>query len=90
MKSAYEIAMERLNEAAPTIKLSPQQKKEIAELESTYAAKIAAREIALNAEIAKAAEVESTAALREQLMWDRKKLQAELAEKKEQIRQKRP
>lgn len=90
MKSAYEIAMERLNEAAPTIQLSPGQKKAIAELESTYAAKIAAREIALNAEIAKTAEVESTAALREQLMWDRKKLQAELAEKKEQIRQKRP
>jgi hypothetical protein len=87
MKSAYEIAMERLNETAPTIKLSPPQKKEIAELESTYAAKIAAREIALNAEIAKAAEVENTAALREQLMWDRKKLQAELAEKKELIRQ---
>jgi hypothetical protein len=90
MKSAYEIAMERLNEAAPTIKLSPEQKNEIAELESTYAAKIAAREIALNAEIAKAGEVESTAALREQLMWDRKKLQAELAEKKTQVRQRHP
>jgi hypothetical protein len=90
MKSAYEIAMERLNGAVPTVKLSPEQKKAIAELESTCAAKIAAREIALNAEIAKEPEAENATALREQLVWERKKLQAELAEKKALIRQKRP
>src|SRR5258706_12257758 len=32
MKSAYELAMERLNKAAPTVKLTEQQKKEIAKL----------------------------------------------------------
>lgn len=88
MKSAYELAMERLNRAAPTVKLSAAQKKEIAELESQYAAKIAAREIALNGEIAGAADdFEKAAALRDRLLNERKKLQAELEEKKEQVRQ---
>jgi len=88
MKSAYELAMERLNKTAPTVKLSDAQKKEIAELESQYAAKIAAREIALNSEIAGAAEdFEKESELRDRLITDRKKLQAELEEKKERVRQ---
>jgi hypothetical protein len=88
MKSAYEIAMERLNKTSPAVKLSAAQKKEIAELESQYAAKIAAREIALKAEMAKATDdVEKEAGLRDQLATDRKKLQAELEEKKERVRQ---
>ena len=90
MKSAYELAMERLNKSGPSVKLSDAQKKELAELDSKYAAKIAEREIALNAEIAKAMnDVEKGEALREQLVIDRKKLQAELEDKKEQIRAKR-
>ena len=88
MKSAYELAMERLNQTSPTVKLSPAQKQEIAELESQYGAKIAAREIALKGEIARAAEdVEKEKALREQLATDRRKLQAELEEKKDRVRQ---
>jgi hypothetical protein len=88
MKSAYELAMERLNKTAPTVKLSAAQKKEIGELETKYAAQIAAREIALNGEIAKAADdVEKEESLREQLVTDRRKLQAELEEKKERVRQ---
>jgi hypothetical protein len=87
MKSAYELAMERLSKTAPSVKLSDAQKKEIAELESQYGAKIAAREIALKAEISSAADdVEKENALREQLATDRKKLQAELEEKKERVR----
>ncbi|HSY19066.1 MAG TPA: hypothetical protein VK815_12055 [Candidatus Acidoferrales bacterium] len=88
MKSAYELAMERLNKTAPTVKLSAAQKKALAELDSKYAAQIAARAIALNSEIAKAADdVEKEESLRDQLMNDRKKLQAELEDKKERIRQ---
>ena len=87
MKSAYELAMERLNKSSPTVKLSDAQKKEIAELESKYAAKIAAREIALKGEMASAADdVEKENGLREQLAMERKKLQAELEEKKERVR----
>lgn len=87
MKSAYELAMERLNKTAPTVKLNDSQKKEIAELESEYAAKIAAREIALKAEMAKAADdLDNENSLRDQFAMDRKKLQAELEDKKERVR----
>jgi hypothetical protein len=87
MKSAYELAMERLNKTAPTVKLTAAQKTELAALDSQYAAKIAAREIALNNEIAKAADdVEKAASLREQLVNERRKLQAEMEEKKERVR----
>lgn len=89
MKTAYELAMERLNKTAPTAKLSAAQKKELAEQDSKYAAKIAEREIALETEIAKAEDFEKKQSLREQLANERRKLQAELEEKKEQIRSKR-
>lgn len=89
MKSAYELAMERLQKHAPTVKLTAEQKTAIAELESQYAAKIAQREIGLKDEIVKAesnGDVEEAAKLREQLANERKKLQAELEEKKERVR----
>jgi hypothetical protein len=90
MKTAYELAMERLNKSGPTVKLSDAQKKELAELDSKYAAKIAEREIALNAEMAKAAgDPAKEELLREQLVMERKKLQADLEDKKEQARTKR-
>ena len=90
MKSSYELAMERLNKSTPGVKLSGAQKKELAELDSKYAAKIAEREIALNGEMTKAAgDFEKEESLRAQLSTDRKKLQAELDEKKEQVRGRR-
>lgn len=89
MKTAYELAMERLNKSAPAVKLSEAQKKELAELDSKYAAKIAEREIALNAEIAQAAgDFDKQESLRQQLVVERKKLQADLEDKKEQARAK--
>jgi hypothetical protein len=89
MKSSYELAMERLNKTAPAKKLSDAQKKQFAELDSKYTAKIAEREIALKDEIGKAAaanDFEKAEKLREQLVVERKKLQAELEGKKEQFR----
>ena len=89
MKTAYELAMERLNKTSPITKLTAQQKKEIAELESKYTAKIAEREIALKGEIESAVgkgDAETMEKLQQQLNHDRKKLQAELEEKKEKIR----
>jgi hypothetical protein len=89
MKSAYELAMERLNKTAPTVKLTAAQKKDIAELESQYAAKIAGREIALKNEIAKltaADDLEKVEATRQQLAHERKKLQSELEDKKARAR----
>ncbi len=87
MKTAYELAMERLNKTAPAVKLTGAQKKELAELDSKYAAKIAGREIALKQEMAQTAgDVEKAETLRQQLADERKKLQAELEEKKESVR----
>ena len=90
MKSAYELAMERLNKTSPTVKISEQQKKELAELDSQYAAKIADREIFLKGELAKATsnvDFEAIEQLEKQLISERKTLQAELEEKKEAVRQ---
>jgi hypothetical protein len=89
MKTAYELAMERLNKSAPAAKLSDAQKKELANLDSKYAAKIAEREIALNTEIANAAgDFAKEESFREQLIMERKKLHAELEDKKEKVREK--
>jgi len=93
MKTAYELAMERLGKTAPTIKLTANQKKQLAELDSQYAAKIAEREIALRDEIGKVAatgDLEKVEALQQQLVNERKKFQAELEEKKERVRRGKP
>ena len=89
MKSAYELAMERLNKTAPTVKLTAAQKKNLAELDSKYAAKVAEREIALKGEMDKAAEsgnAEAFQQLQRQLSDDKRKLQSELEDKKDRIR----
>jgi hypothetical protein len=88
MKSSYELAMERLNKNAPAVKLTAVQKQQLAELDSQFAAKIAGREIAMKSELAGlAGEFEKEEALRAQWVQERKKLQAELEAKKEQVRQ---
>lgn len=90
MKSAYELAMERLNKTAPAAKLSAEQKAELAELDSLYASKIAQREIFLKGELAKAeagGDFEAIEQLQKQLVSERKSLQADLDEKKEKVRQ---
>jgi len=89
MKTAYELAMERLGKTSPTVKLTAGQKKEIAELESKCAAKIAERELLLKGEIIKAIDAgnaESVEQLEKQLVSDRKTLRAECEDKKEQAR----
>ena len=90
MKTAYELAMERLNKAAPIAKFTAEQKKAIAELESQCAAKIAERELLLQGELAKAAnrgDAEAYEQLEKQLVSDRKSLRAEFEAKKDKIRQ---
>ncbi len=92
MKSSYELAMERLSKQSPTGKLTAERKKELAELDSIYAAKIAERELFLQGQLAKAAasgEWEAIEQLEKQVASERKKLQTELDEKKEQVRQRK-
>jgi hypothetical protein len=81
--------MERLSKSAPAVKLTGEQKKQLAELDSKYAAKIAEREIFLKDEITAAAakgDYEAVAQLEKQLTSTRKTLQSDLEEKKEKIR----
>jgi len=87
MKTSFELAMERLNQGAPTVKLTAAQKKQLAELDNKYAATLAGREIALKDEMARVSEDrEKVEALQQQLAGERQSLQAELEAKKEQVR----
>lgn len=91
MKSAYELAMERLEKASPTAKLTDRQKQEIAELEAKAKAKIAEREIALQSAISAATvagDFEKIEFLQQQLSKERQAIQSDLAEKKDQIHRK--
>ena len=89
MKSAFELAMERLEKESPTLELSDAQKAELSELTKIYEAKIADKELFLNREIAKAEEAgefEQIEQLTKQLASDRKVLEEELAHKKSEVR----
>lgn len=89
MKTAYELAMERLSKNAPAVKLTAGQKQQIAELESRCKARIAEREIASHDEITRATEAgeaEKVAELEQKLVNERKKLLTDLEDKKDAIR----
>lgn len=89
MKSAYELAMERLNKVAPTKTLTAAQKEQIAELESLYKSRIAQAELAADGDVAAAVHdgnEELANEIRTRLQKDRAKLLAELEEKKERVR----
>ena len=89
MKSAYELAMERLEKASPSIALTEEQKKEIAEVDSVYRAKIAEREVFLRDQIRKAqsaGKLEEMQSLEKQLASEMRRLQDECETKKEKLR----
>ncbi len=90
MKSAYELAMERLERQAPTQQLSARQKSEIAEIESTCRARLAERELFLTGEIAKAlasGKPDEAESLRKQLAMDTRRLKDECETKKARARE---
>jgi hypothetical protein len=90
MKTAYELAMGRLSKDSPSVKLTPDQKQALADLDSVFKAKIAEREIALKDEWTKAAEAGNQEAMEkaeQHLAEERRKLRADLEDKKEKIRQ---
>lgn len=89
MKSAYELAMERLENQSPTVKLTEKQKAEIAEIDSTFKAKIAEREVFLQDEIAKArfnGKDGEVLELEDQLARELRRLQGDCEEKKAKVR----
>ena len=89
MKSAYELAMERLEKSAPTVKLTDEQKAQIAEIDSTYKAKIAEKELFLQGKIKEAGlsgTFEELEKLEKQLATDLRRLQEDCEEKKTKLR----
>jgi hypothetical protein len=89
MKSAYELAMERLQKASPSLSLTEEQKKELAEIDSKYRAKIAEKELFLNEQIRKAqagGKVEEVESLEKQLASEIRRLQQECEAAKEKLR----
>lgn len=89
MKSAYELAMERLQKNAPSVSLTDDQKKQLAEVDSTFKAKIAEREVFLQGEIAKAragGKFEELDALQKQLLSEVRRLQEDCENKKQKLR----
>ena len=89
MKSAYELAMERLQKNQPSVALNEDQKKQLAEIESTFKAKIAERELFLKEQIAKAhaaGKIEDVEALQKQLTSEIRRLHDECEAKKEKLR----
>jgi hypothetical protein len=89
MKSAYELAMERLQKASPSLSLTDKQKQEIAELDSRYRAKIAEKELFLKDQIRKAqteGKADAIDSLQKQLTSEVRRLQEECESRKEKLR----
>ncbi|MEO5721156.1 MAG: hypothetical protein ABIR71_06775 [Chthoniobacterales bacterium] len=86
MKSAYELAMERLEKAAPSVSLTDEQKAQIAEIESSYRAKIAEKELFLNDQIKNATSLDEVNSLKQQLGVEVRRLQEDCEKKKEKLR----
>jgi hypothetical protein len=89
MKSAYELAMERLQRTAPSLSLTEEQKKQLAEIDSKYRAKIAEKELFLTDQIRKAqtqGKVDEIGSLEKQLASDVRRLQEECDAAKEKLR----
>lgn len=89
MKSAYELAMERLESKAPTVTLTDAQKADIAALDAKCKADIAAKELLLQPEIAKAVAAgnpEEAAQVRRQLADEIRRLEEKRDREKEKVR----
>ena len=89
MKSAYELAMERLQKASPSLSLTEDQKKELADIDSKYRAKTAEKELFLNERIQKAqaeGKVDEVESLEKQLTSEVRRLRDECEANKEKLR----
>lgn len=90
MKSAYELAMERLEKQTPSKTLTPAQVQQIAEITSVTRAKIAEKELFLREQIQTAKDAgdfEGAVQIEQQLLRETARLREEAELKKEKIRQ---
>ena len=91
MKSAYELAMERLSQSEPknSKPLSPQQKERLAEIDRVYKGKLAEREIFLKKqldEVLAAQKFEEVEKIRQQLVSERARFDEDREAEKERMR----
>jgi hypothetical protein len=89
MKSAYELAMEKLQKTSPSLSLTDEQKKELSELDSKYRAKIAEKELFLKDQIRKAqteGKVDDIDSLQKQLASEIRRLHEECEAAKAKLR----
>lgn len=93
MKSAYELAMERLAKSEPaTAPLTAEQKARLADLDRVYQGRIAEREIFLKQQLEAALaahNLEEADKVRKQIANERARLEAEREEEKERVRRAR-
>jgi hypothetical protein len=90
MKSAYELAMERLAKSEPAEKpLSAEQKARLAEIDTLYKGKWAEREVFLRGQLEKAlteGDADAAEQIRTQLAREKLRLEEERDEEKERVR----
>jgi hypothetical protein len=91
MKSAYELAMERLAKSDPSTDrpLTAAQKTRLAEIDRVYQGKIAEREIFLKKQLNEAfaaQKAEEAEKVQQQLVSERARLEEERDEEKERVR----
>lgn len=91
MKSAYELAMERLAKSDPSAgkPLTPEQKSRLADIDRVYQGKTAEREIFLQKQLNEAlaaGNAEETDKIRQQLANEKARLQEEREAEKDRVR----
>src|SRR5260370_20700428 len=89
MKSAYELAMERLAKNQPIVTLTDDQKKKLADVDSTFKARIAEKELFLKDQIRaeqSAGKFEEMESLDNQLASEIRRFQEDCEAKKEKLR----
>jgi hypothetical protein len=91
MKSAYELAMERLAKSDPStsVPLTAKQKTQLAEIDRVYTGKLAEREIFLKKQLEEAfaaQKLEDAEKIKQQLVNERARLEEEREEEKERVR----
>lgn len=94
MKSAYELAMERLSQSDPKADkpLSTEKKSRLAEIDRVYKGKLAEREIFLKKQLDEALaaqKFEEIEKIQKQLVSERARLDEDREAEKEQVRQAR-
>tara|TARA_B100000686_G_C16739145_1_gene945504 strand:- start:1241 stop:1516 length:276 start_codon:yes stop_codon:yes gene_type:complete len=89
MKSAYELAMERLEKESPQESLTEEKKELISEIEKKYSAKIAEREVFLRSKIEESlseGQIQDAQQIEDELSRELKSLRMRCESEKEEIR----